>query len=156
MVSLGVMSSFVCLCVSWVGGGGGLLLSFAYFLVISFCAVRKRNSENGLVLQLPDRKSCFKESWSFFESRMIFTVGGGDVKIPPPSLCRSCRQCALVALQDVKSYLTEEGGQIAVSLCFSFQITPLHEGMFRFYKQIPLFCVFRFLTQQTQQENAEI
>lgn len=67
MVSLGVMSSFVCLCVSWVGGGGegGLLLSFAYFLVISFCAVRKRNSENGLVLQLPDRKSCFKEKLEF-------------------------------------------------------------------------------------------
>uniref|UniRef100_A0A8C8DR10 6-phosphofructo-2-kinase/fructose-2,6-bisphosphatase 2 n=1 Tax=Oryzias sinensis TaxID=183150 RepID=A0A8C8DR10_9TELE len=51
------------------------------------------------------------------------------------------KQCALVALQDVKSYLTEEGGQIAVSLCFSFQITPLHEGIFQFYKQIP-FSVF--------------
>lgn len=29
-------------------------------------------------------------------------------------LCR--RQCALAALRDVKSYLTKEGGQIAVSL----------------------------------------
>lgn len=29
------------------------------------------------------------------------------------SLC--CRQCALAALRDVKSYLTKEGGQIAVS-----------------------------------------
>lgn len=27
----------------------------------------------------------------------------------------SHRQCALVALQDVKAYLTKEGGQIAVS-----------------------------------------
>lgn len=27
-----------------------------------------------------------------------------------------CRQCALAALRDVKSYLTKEGGQIAVSL----------------------------------------
>ena len=27
-----------------------------------------------------------------------------------------CRQCALVALQDVRAYLTDEGGQIAVSL----------------------------------------
>ena len=27
-----------------------------------------------------------------------------------------CRQCALVALQDVRSYLKKEGGQIAVSL----------------------------------------
>ena len=32
----------------------------------------------------------------------------------PLFLC--CRQCALAALRDVKSYLTKEGGQIAVSL----------------------------------------
>lgn len=31
------------------------------------------------------------------------------------SLCLSFRHCALVALQDVKVYLTDEGGQIAVS-----------------------------------------
>lgn len=34
-----------------------------------------------------------------------------------------CRQCALVALQDVKAYLTGEGGQIAVSpLCLSVHL----------------------------------
>lgn len=32
------------------------------------------------------------------------------------SLLCVCRQCALAALRDVKSYLTKEGGQIAVSL----------------------------------------
>jgi len=41
---------------------------------------------------------------------MTFTVGRGDC------VCLLfCRQCALVALQDVKAYLTGEGGQIAVS-----------------------------------------
>lgn len=34
--------------------------------------------------------------------------------LPAESLC--CRQCALVALEDVKAYLTEDCGQIAVSL----------------------------------------
>lgn len=38
------------------------------------------------------------------------------------TLC--CRQCALVALQDVKAYLTQEGGQIAVSaLCLSVHLS---------------------------------
>lgn len=38
---------------------------------------------------------------------------------PHDVLCSDGRQCALVALEDVKAYLTEENGQIAVSLpCF--------------------------------------
>jgi len=33
-------------------------------------------------------------------------------------ICILNRQCALVALQDVKAYFNEEGGQIAVSFFF--------------------------------------
>jgi len=57
--------------------------------------------------------------WSLCSSRGL----GGCLAVPRGlvwseacilSLC--CRQCALAALRDVKSYLTKEGGQIAVSL----------------------------------------
>lgn len=44
------------------------------------------------------------------------------VACTPPAdfLCSYGRQCAVVALQDVKAYLTEESGQIAVSLAYLF------------------------------------
>ena len=38
---------------------------------------------------------------------VIFMAGGGVV-------CNLCRQCASAALNDVRQYLTEEGGQVAV------------------------------------------
>lgn len=43
-----------------------------------------------------------------------FPLGWTGSEAPVLFLCR--RQCALAALRDVKSYLTKEGGQIAVSL----------------------------------------
>lgn len=33
-------------------------------------------------------------------------------------ICHLCRQCASAALNDVRQYLTEEGGQVAVGYMF--------------------------------------
>lgn len=50
----------------------------------------------------------------------------------------SCRQCALVALQDVKAYLTEEGGQIAVrTLCLSVHLSSCLSLSLSLYWLIP-------------------
>ena len=45
------------------------------------------------------------------------------------SLLCLCSQCALAALRDVKSYLTDEGGEVAVSFpsCITSPDTPFTE-----------------------------
>lgn len=70
-------------------------------------------------------------------------------------LCSPCRQCAVVALQDVKAYLTEESGQIAVSLPCPFPVAvpalpglhspPLHPSLVGSVPQSPLIDLVRSL-----------
>lgn len=68
----------------------------------------------------------------------------------------SHRQCALIALQDVKSYLMKEGGQIAVS-CLSVLWTVSVPPPLPRFKSFPMFSPeIRCLMQQIPQENEEI
>lgn len=46
----------------------------------------------------------------------------GLLHTPADFLCSHGRQCAVVALEDVKAYLTEDSGQIAVSLAYLFPV----------------------------------
>lgn len=66
-------------------------------------------------------------------------------------VCRSCRQCALSALNDVRQYLSVEGGQVAVS--------PVTIRSYSFILRGAVLMVssrsFRYLMPQTRQETEE-
>lgn len=60
-------------------------------------------------------------------------------------LCSPVRQCALVALEDVKAYFTEESGQIAVSLLVYFSSCPFfHHSGYSALSRISLGWALRF------------
>lgn len=70
------------------------------------------------------------------------------------------RQCALAALRDVKSYLKDEGGQVAVSFpsCITDCLencSPLCELMVGIFVTKLLYIHFRSLMPQTQQGIGE-
>lgn len=68
----------------------------------------------------------------------------------------SHRQCALVALEDVKGYLTEEGGQIAVRhLLFPLDSFLSVQYILHLSTRFVMFALIRYLMQQTQQGRGE-
>lgn len=66
-----------------------------------------------------------------------------------------CRQCALVALEDVKTYLNEEGGQIAVrirqNICLCVFLLKMNRKLC-FWNVVPV-VFFRFLMPPTPPER---
>lgn len=63
-----------------------------------------------------------------------------------------CRQCALVALEDVKTYLNEEGGQIAVRIQQNICLCVLFKYELYFWNVFPV-VLFRFLMPPTPPER---